>query len=149
VARALHCTKPQLDQIRRGIGDRTIATLKGTIVHALFDQLLDGDTDLDRMYAQVLPKYLVQLAAVVDESFDEDSFREDVLRHAAILCSFVEANPHLKDDAQAELKRFSATIGIQGRIDAVFRHDNRINILELKTGSRLRDEDHAQLFIYR
>jgi hypothetical protein len=149
VARALHCTKPQLDQIRRGKGDTTIPTLKGTIVHALFDRLLDGDTDLEDLYAQVLPKYLVQLAAVVDESFDENGFRADVLRHATVLCSFVEANPHLKNDAQAELKRFSATIGIQGRIDAVFRQDNRISILELKTGSRLRDEDHAQLFIYR
>ena len=149
VARALNCTKPQLDQIRRGKGDTTISTIKGTIVHAIFDQLLDGGTDLEGMYAQVLPKYLVQLAAVVDESFDEDGFREDVLRHAAVLCSFVEANPHLRHAAQAELKRFSSTIGIQGRIDAVFRQDNRINILELKTGARLRDEDHAQLFIYR
>jgi DNA replication ATP-dependent helicase Dna2 len=149
VARALHCTKPQLDQIRRGKGDTTIATLKGTIVHALFDRLLDGDTDLEGLYVQVMPKYLVQLAAVVDETFDEYGFRTEVLRHAAILYSFVEANPHLKNDAQAELKRFSATIGIQGRIDAVFRQDNRIHILELKTGSRLRDEDHAQLFIYR
>ena len=51
--------------------------------------------------------------------------------------SFVEAHPHLKNDAQVELKRFSATIGIQGRIDAVFRQDNRMNILELKTGSRI------------
>jgi len=149
VARALQCTKPQLDQIRRGKGDTTIPTLKGTIVHALFDRLLDGDTNLEGMYSQVLPKYLVQLAAVVDDSFDEDGFRADVLRHATVLSSFVDANPHMRHEAQAELKRFSATIGIQGRIDAVFRQDNRINILELKTGSRLRDEDHAQLFIYR
>jgi DNA replication ATP-dependent helicase Dna2 len=149
VSRALHCTKPQLDQIRRGKGDTTVSTLRGIIVHALFDRLLDGNTDLECMYAQVLPKYLVQLAAVVDESFDEDGFRKDVLRHAAVLRNYVEANPHLKHEAQAELKRFSATIGIQGRIDAVFRRDNRIHILELKTGARLRDEDHAQLFIYR
>src|SRR4051812_4209116 len=115
VARALHCTKPQLDQIRRGKGDTTIPTLKGTIIHALFDRLLDGDTDLGSLYAQILPKYLVQLAAVADESFEEDNFRADVLRHAAVLYSFVEANPHLKNEAQAELKRYSATIGIQGR----------------------------------
>ena len=149
VARALHCTKPQLDQIRRGKGDTTIPTLKGTIVHTLFDRLLEGATDLEDMYAQVLPKYLVQLAAIVDESFDEEGFRADVLGHGASLRSFVEANPHLRNDAQVELKRFSATIGIQGRIDAVFREDNRMNILELKTGARLRAEDHAQLFIYR
>jgi DNA replication ATP-dependent helicase Dna2 len=149
VSRGLHCTKPQLDQIRRGKGDTTVPTLRGIIVHAIFDRLLDGNTDLESMYANVLPKYLVQLAAVVDESFDEDGFREDVLRHAAVLGAFVEANPHLKHETQAELKRFSATIGIQGRIDAVFRRDNRIHILELKTGARLRDEDHAQLFIYR
>jgi DNA replication ATP-dependent helicase Dna2 len=149
ISRALHCTKPQLDQIRRGKGDTTIPTLRGIIVHALFDRMLDGNTDLESMYAQLLPKYLVQLAAVVDESFDEDDFREDVLRHAAVLRSFVESNPHLKHEAQSELKRFSATIGVQGRIDAVFRRDNRIHILELKTGKRLRDEDHAQLFIYR
>ena len=48
-----------------------------------------------------------------------------------------------------ELKRYSATIGIQGRIDAVFREGNRLDILELKTGARIRPEDHAQLFIYR
>src|SRR5439155_899269 len=42
-----------------------------------------------------------------------------------------------------------ATIGIQGRIDAIFREGNRLDILELKTGMRLRPEDHAQLFIYR
>jgi DNA replication ATP-dependent helicase Dna2 len=149
IARTLHCTKPQLDQIRRGKGDTTIPTLKGTMVHALFDRLLEGDTDLESMYAEVLPKFLVQLAAIVDDSFDEQGFRSDVLKHVATLHSFIEAHPHLKKDAQVELKRFSATIGIQGRIDAVFRQDNRMNILELKTGSRLRDEDHAQLFIYR
>jgi len=149
VARALHCTKPQLDQIRRGKGDTTVPTLKGTLVHALFDRLLAGESNLDELYARLLPKYLVQLAAVVDESFDEDGFRADVLRHATVLLSYVEANPNLRNDAQAELKRFSATIGIQGRIDAVFRDDNRLSILELKTGARLRDEDHAQLFIYR
>ena len=55
----------------------------------------------------------------------------------------------MKSDAHVELKRFSATIGIQGRIDAVFRDDNQLDILELKTGARLRDEDHAQLYIYR
>jgi len=35
VARSLHCTKPQLDQIRRGKGDVTVQTLKGQLVHAL------------------------------------------------------------------------------------------------------------------
>jgi len=149
VARALHCTKPQLDQIRRGKGDTTIPTLKGILVHAVFDRLLEGDTDLESLYAEVLPKYLAPLAAVAGESFDEEEFRSDVLRHVAALRSFVEANPNLRNDAQVELKRYSATIGIQGRIDAVFRQDNRMHILELKTGSRLRDEDHAQLFIYR
>jgi DNA replication ATP-dependent helicase Dna2 len=149
ISRALHCTKPQLDQVRRGKGDTTVPTLKGIMVHAIFDRLLDGDSDLDLLYAQILPKYLVQLAAVVDAGFDEDGFRADVLRHAGALLAYIEANPHLRRDAQAELKRFSATMGIQGRIDAVFRDDNRLNILELKTGARLRDEDHAQLFIYR
>ena len=42
VARSLHCIKPQLDQIRRGKGDVTVATLKGTFVHSLFDRLLEG-----------------------------------------------------------------------------------------------------------
>src|SRR5262245_1894966 len=45
VARSLRCTKPQLDQIRRGKGDVTIATLRGTLVHAMFDRLLEGETD--------------------------------------------------------------------------------------------------------
>ena len=150
VSRALHCTKPQLDQIRQGRGDTTIPTLKGTFVHAIFDRILEpGEMHLEAVYDELLPKFLVQLAAVSDESFDEDGFRADVLSHAAALQVFIEANPHLRNDAQVELRRYSATIGIQGRIDAVFRQDNRMDILELKTGARLRDEDHAQLFIYR
>ena len=150
VARALHCTKPQLDQIRRGKGDTTIPTLKGIMVHAMFDRLLEGgNSTIEALYEELLPKFLVPLASVVDEAFDEDAFRADVLRHAAALRDFVSAQPHLKNDAQVELRRYSATIGIQGRIDAVFHQDHRIHILELKTGARLRDEDHAQLFIYR
>src|SRR5262249_21596475 len=31
VARSLHCTKPQIDQVRRGKGDVTIHTLKGQL----------------------------------------------------------------------------------------------------------------------
>jgi DNA replication ATP-dependent helicase Dna2 len=153
VARSLHCTKPQLDQIRRGKGDVTVHTLKGQLVHALFDRMLEGGVvtaeDLEAAYRAVLPGFLVPLASVTDEFFDEDAFRLDVLRHLSALQVFIQGNPHLLEHTQLELKRYSATIGIQGRIDAVFREGNRLDILELKTGARIRPEDHAQLFIYR
>src|ERR1051326_6687085 len=153
VARSLHCTKPQVDQIRRGKGDVTIHTLRGQLVHALFDRMLEGvlvtEEQLDTAYREVLPSFAVSLAAVTDEFFDEDAFRADVLRHTDALKHFIERNPHLLEHTQLELKRYSATIGIQGRIDALFREGNRLDILELKTGARLRAEDHAQLFIYR
>src|SRR5437868_3293561 len=153
VARSLHCTKPQIDQIRRGKGDVTIQTLKGQLVHSLFDRMLEGglvtDEQLEAAYREVLPGFAIPLAVVTDEFFDEDAFRADVLRHMESLRQFIDRNPHLLEHTQLELKRYSATIGIQGRIDAVFREGNRLDILELKTGARLRPEDHAQLFIYR
>ncbi|HEY2383272.1 MAG TPA: AAA domain-containing protein [Terriglobia bacterium] len=149
IARSLHCTKPQFDQMRRGKGDVTVQTLKGQLVHALFDRMLEGAADLESEYRAVLPGYLVPLASVTDEFFDENMFRADVLRHTSSLKEFIERNPHLLEHTQIELKRYSATIGIQGRIDAVFREGNRLDILELKTGARIRPEDHAQLFIYR
>ena len=108
-----------------------------------------ADADLESAYRSMLPAYLVPLASVTDEFFDEDAFRADVLRHTSALKEFIGRNPHLLEHTQLELKRYSATIGIQGRIDAVFREGNRIDILELKTGARIRPEDHAQLFIYR
>src|SRR5207244_6247333 len=70
VARSLHCTKPQVDQIRKGKGDVTIHTLKGQLVHALFDRMLAGVPDMQTALAEVLPSYLVQLASVTDEFFD-------------------------------------------------------------------------------
>jgi len=153
IARSLHCTKPQVDQMRRGKGDVTVHTLKGQFVHSLFDRMLEGGIntteDLQSAYQAILPGYLIPLASVTDEFFNEDAFREDALRHAAELKGFIERNPHLLEHTQLELKRYSATIGIQGRIDAVFREGNRLDILELKTGARIRPEDHAQLFIYR
>src|ERR1051326_4343249 len=153
VARSLHCTKPQVDQIRRGKGDVTIHTLRGQLVHALFDRMLEGglvnDKQLEGAYREILPAFAVSLAAVTDEFFDEEAFRADVLRHTDALKQFIDRNPHLLENTQLELKRYSATIGIQGRIDAIFREGNRLDILELKTGTRLRPEDHAQLFIYR
>jgi DNA replication ATP-dependent helicase Dna2 len=149
VARSLHCTKPQFDQLRRGKGDVTIQTLKGQLVHSLFDRMLEGTTAIEAAYRELLPGYLVALASVTDEFFDENAFTADALRHAASLKAFIDANPHLLRHTQLELKRYSATIGIQGRIDALFRQGNRLDILELKTGARIRDEDHAQLFIYR
>lgn len=149
VSRSLHCTKPQFDQIRRGRGDVTVPTLKGQLVHSLFDRMLEGETDVDAAYRELLPGFLVPLASVTDGLFDENAFRADALRHAASLTAFIEANPHLLQHAQLELRRYSATIGIQGRIDALFRQGNRLDILELKTGARIRDEDHAQLFIYK
>src|SRR5207237_10019878 len=81
--------------------------------------------------------------------FDEHAFRADVLRHIDALKGFIDQHPHLLEHTQLELKRYSATIGIQGRIDAIFREGNRLDILELKTGERLRPADHAQLFINR
>jgi len=153
IARSLHCTKPQIDQLRRGKGDVTIHTLKGQLVHALFDRMLEGGittgAEMESAYRAVVPGFLVALASVTDDFFDEDAFRVDVLRHMAALKEFINRNPHLLEHTQLELKRYSATIGIQGRIDAVFREGNRLDILELKTGSRIRPEDHAQLFIYR
>ena len=149
IARSLHCTKPQIDQIRRGKGDVTVQTLKGHLVHALFDRMLEGAADLEAAYRDVLPGFLVSLASVTDEFFNEEAFRADVLRHIGALKEFIDRNPQLLEHTQLELKRYSATIGIQGRIDALFRDGNRLDILELKTGSRIRPEDHAQLFIYR
>ena len=153
VARSLHCTKPQIDQVRRGKGDVTIQTLKGQLVHALFDRMLEGGAataeDLEAAYREVLPSFVVPLASITDEFFDENAFQADVLRHITALKEFIESNPHLLENTQLELKRYSATIGIQGRIDAIFREGNRLDILELKTGARIRPEDHAQLFIYR
>jgi DNA replication ATP-dependent helicase Dna2 len=149
IARSLRCIKPQMDQIRRGKGDMTIHTLKGQFIHALFDRMLEGDNDLERTYRDVLPSYLVPLASVTDDFFSEDAFRADVMRHTVALKAFVDRNPHLLRHTQLELKRYSATIGIQGRIDAIFREGNKLDILELKTGKQIRDEDHAQLFIYR
>src|SRR5204862_3002018 len=122
-------------------------------VHALFDRMLEGglasESDLESAYRAVIPGFLVPLASVTDEFFDESAFRADVLHHTAALKEFIDRNPHLLEHTQLELKRYSATIGIQGRIDALFRQGNRLDILELKTGSRIRVEDHAQLFIYR
>src|SRR5215475_8303226 len=149
IARSLHCTKPQFDQMRRGKGDVTVQTLKGQLVHALFDRMLEGAVDLESEYRSVLSGFLVPLASVTDEFFDEDAFCVDVLRHTRALKEFIDRNPHLLEHTQLELKRYSETIGIQGRIDAVFREGNRLDILELKTGARIRVEDHAQLFIYR
>src|SRR5438552_8891512 len=153
VARSLHCAKPQLDQIRRGKGDVTVQTLKGQLVHALFDRMLEGGittpNDYEAAYHEALPSFLVPLASVTDRYFDEIAFRADVLRHLEALKDFIDCHPHLLEHTQLELKRYSATIGIQGRIDAIFREGNRLDTLELKTGTRLRPEDHAQLFIYR
>ena len=149
VARALNCPKPLVDQTRRGRGDVTVHTLKGMIVHAMFDRMLEGEDDIAASYEAVLPGYLVQMAAITDSHFDEDAFRAEALRHAAALKEFVDLNPHMREDPQVELRRYSATLGVQGRIDAVFTTGNRLDVVELKTGKRLREEDHAQLFIYR
>src|SRR5262245_11615877 len=149
VARSLRCTKPQLDQLRRGKGDVTIHTLRGKIVHAMFDRLLEGQRDLEAICNEVFPRFIFHIAAVADEFFDEQAFRTELLRHLSALRGFINENPHLLEDPQLELKRYSATLGIQGRIDAVSSQNSRLDILELKTGSRIRVEDHAQLFIYR
>jgi hypothetical protein len=115
----------------------------------MFDRLLEGERDLDTICNDVLPGFGVQLASIVDDFFDEDAFRAEVLRHLEALRGFIDSNPQLLEDPQIELKRYSATLGIQGRIDAVSKNGSRLDILELKTGARIRSEDHAQLFIYR
>jgi len=149
IARSFHCVKPQVDQVRRGKGDVTIHTLKGQLIHALFDKILEGQSDLEAAYSEVFPSFLLPIASVTDDFFDEQAFHAEVLRHAAGLQQFVANNPQLLLNTQLELKRYSATLGIQGRIDALFRHRNKLDILELKTGKEIRAEDHAQLFIYR
>ena len=149
IARSLHCPKPQIDQIRRGRGEVTVHTLRGMVVHSILDRIIAGEDDVDACYEAVLPGFLVQLASIADDLFDEDAFRGEVLRHATALKEFVDLNPHMRRDPQVELRRYSATIGIQGRIDAVFKSGSRLDIVELKTGRRIRAEDHAQLFIYK
>src|SRR2546428_710747 len=94
VARSLHCSKPQLDQIRRGKGDVTVQTLKGQLVHALFDRMLEGGittpNDYEAAYHEALPSFLVPLASVTDRYFDEIAFRADVLRHLEALTDFYQ-----------------------------------------------------------
>jgi len=48
------------------------------LVHGLFDRMLEGAGDQESSYNAVLPGYLVPLASVTDEFFDEDAFRADV-----------------------------------------------------------------------
>src|SRR5207247_4103653 len=72
IARSLHCIKPQIDQIRRGKGDVTIPTLKGHLVHALFDRMLEEAADAEAAYRDLLPGFLVPLASVTDEFFNEE-----------------------------------------------------------------------------
>ena len=93
IARSLHCTKPQVDQIRRGKGDVTIPTLKGHLVHALFDRMLEEAADAEAAYRDLLPGFLVPLASVTDEFFNEEAFHADVLRHIHALKEFIDRNP--------------------------------------------------------
>ncbi len=149
IARSMNCPKPQIDQIRQGRGDLTVHTLKGMIVHAILDRIIEGEDDVQGSYEAVVPGYRSQMAALADALFDEGEFRAEALRHAQTLKEFVDLNPHMRIDPQVELHRYSATLGIQGRIDAVFKNQDRLDVVELKTGKRIRAEDHAQLFIYR
>src|SRR5438034_10104526 len=84
VARSLHCSKPQLDQIRRGKGDATVQTQKGQLVHALFDRLLEGGittpNDYEAAYHEALPSFLVPLASVSARYFDVLVFSPFCLR---------------------------------------------------------------------
>ena len=149
VARSLDCAKPEIDRMRRGRGDTTVHTLRGLVVHGILDCLIAGEEDLDVCYRKALSPFLGQLAAVVDDDFDEDAFRNEALRHARGLRGIVRDNPHMRSDPQVEVRRYSPTLGIQGRIDAVFRSGDQLDVVELKTGKRLRKEDHAQLYVYR
>jgi DNA replication ATP-dependent helicase Dna2 len=149
IARGLDCPKPHVDRLRRGRGDVTVHTLKGMIVHGIWDRLIAGQNDVAAAYREVLPSFLAELAAIAGDGFDETGFRADVLAHGEALGSFIDRNPHVREDAQVELRRYSATLGIQGRIDAVFRGPRRLDVVELKTGKRIRAADHAQLAIYR
>jgi len=149
VARSMECPKPEIDRLRRGRGDTTVHTVRGLLVHAILDRLIAGEDDLEACYRDVRVPFLSQLVALADEAFDEDSFEREVLDHAARLREVVRANPQMLEDPQVEVRRYSPTIGIQGRIDAVFRSGEMLDIVELKTGRRLRPEDHRQLYVYR
>ena len=149
IARSLACPKPEIDHIRKGRDRGTIHTLKGILVHAILDRILEGEDDAEACYRDALSGLLVNLAAIAEGDFNEEEFGTEVLRHAEALKEFIDVNPHMRRDPQVELRRYSATLGIQGRIDAVFQSGNRLDIVELKTGRRIRPEDHAQLFIYR
>lgn len=149
VARSLDCPRPELDRIRRGKGDTTVHTVRGMVVHALLERLIGVREDPEAAYRAVLPSFLVQLASVVDDAFSDAEFEAEVMRHASRLSGILDANPYMRSNPQAEVRRYSPTIGIQGRIDAVFRSPDSLDVVELKTGKRLRREDHAQLYVYR
>lgn len=149
VARSLDCPRPELDRIRRGRGDTTVHTVRGMVVHALLERLIGGREALETAYRAVLPSFLMQLASVVDDAFSDEAFEAQVMRHAGRLSAILDANPRMRSSPQAEVRRYSPTIGIQGRIDAVFRSPDSLEVVELKTGKRLRREDHAQLYVYR
>lgn len=149
VARSLDCPKPEIDRMRRGRGDTTVHTIRGMVVHAILDRLIGGEESLEASYQAAVSPFLGQLASVADRTFDEGRFRDEVLSHAGRLKELIDAHPHMRSDPQVEVRRYSPTIGIQGRIDAVFRRGDSLDIVELKTGRRIRSEDHAQLYIYR
>jgi DNA replication ATP-dependent helicase/nuclease Dna2 len=148
VARSLQCPRPELDRMRRGRGDTTVHTVRGMVVHALLERLIGGE-DLEAAYRAVLPSFLMLLASVVDDTFSDEAFEAEVMRHGGQLCGLLDSHPHMRSDPQAEVRRYSPTIGIQGRIDAVFRSADTLDVVELKTGKRMRREDHAQLYVYR
>lgn len=149
IARSLACPKPEIDRMRQGRSHTTLPMIRGLVVHGILERLIDGETSLERCYERALSPFRTQLAALVDGDFGEESFHDEVMRHAETLRDVVSRNPHMLKDPQLEVRRYSPTLGIQGRIDAIFRSGTDLDVVELKTGKRLRPEDHAQVYIYR
>jgi serine/threonine protein kinase/RecA/RadA recombinase len=126
--------------------------LLGSIAHDVLEFLVstDGISDRKAAFREAFERAVSRnrIAAIAADLSDDDleEIRRDVASHFLYLYRWIEDEGPRGRTAEAE--RISPGYGVEGRIDLAALEDDRLEIIELKTGGYESPEHDKQLRIY-
>ena len=151
LSRGAFCQRASLHRIAGTDADFNEPMMRGQIVHLLFaEYLLNDQTDFEKAWARHRPDWNLHLAYLFENEERIDAFKQEIQRHFENLKQALREEPLLYSPRRhVESMRWSAELGLSGRVDAFFLAEGgRAAAYDLKTGRVRSSSDLIQLQAY-
>jgi DNA replication ATP-dependent helicase Dna2 len=148
--RARDCAARPFVDLRESRGS-TLPLLTGRLLHLMLDSLVESGSspaEFEVHFGEALAASRIDAVAAGLDQGDLAALEADCRPAFEWLRRFVARHVEGASHSAAEVTRFSGRFGLEGRVDLVLLGEQRLEIVELKSGRHQTQEHEAQLRCY-